>query len=98
MPAANLGRHYGASLAAGGASQRLEPANGRRVLLIIQNTGANPALVRFGTDVTGNGEDFSIAALDFLGYTIPSNCPKGSINALSVLGTTLSIQVENLPS
>ena len=67
------------------------PQGPNRVGLIIQNTGDNPALIRFEIGVQFDGGDFELAPGAMLPWTHPDNCPHSQISAYSELGTTLAV-------
>jgi len=79
-------------ICAANQAQRPAPAVGSRILLSIQNTGANPGLVRFGNDVRGDGGDMALGAGGFSPlFDKPETCPNDALNFFSALGTTFSV-------
>lgn len=79
---------YQVVTAAGAASTRPVPENPKRVGFVIQNTGANPGLLRFGAPVASNGSDLTIAAGDRFTWNQADTCPLESMNFASTLTTT----------
>lgn len=88
-------KHYGAAPLAGTnnptGSLRVTPANPKRISLLIQNTGANPGLVRFEEPIQGNGSDLLFAAGAGLLWDKSDACPVSAINVGSELGTSFAI-------
>lgn len=88
-------KHYGEAPAAGtnnpGGSITVTPANPKRIALLIQNTGANPGLVRFEEPIQGDGSDLLFAAGAGLLWDRADTCPVSAINVGSALGTTFAI-------
>ena len=104
MPAGDrITMQYGTTLAAGtdtpASSVRISPkaGAGRRTLLMIQNTGANPGLVRFGEPILGDGTDLLFTPGSGLLFDRASTCPEGAINLGSNLGTTFAILEQVTP-
>lgn len=99
MPANKPGvqtvKHYGfASLANADVTQgtvRVAPNNPNRTLITIQNTGANPGLLRWGEPCKGDGSDQVIAAGQDKTYDQADTCPVEAINLASIAGTTWAI-------
>lgn len=82
-------KQYG--LDATARNERIAPQTPGRLLLVIQNTGANPLLVRFMSDAREDGFDFEIAAGAMLQFDNPETCPEEAINLMSPLGTTAAV-------
>lgn len=101
MPANKPGvqsiKHYGAvskaTLAANipNESERVAPLAPNRTLLVVQNTGANPGLLRFGEPCKGDGTDLVVAAGAFVSWDQADTCPVEAINLVSILGTSWAI-------
>lgn len=102
MPANKPGvqsmKHYGAvsvatvlALIEANGSKRVAPAAPDRTLLLIQNTGANPGLLRFSESCKGDGSDLVIAVGSFWLWDQADTCPVEAVNLASVLGTTWAI-------
>lgn len=72
-------------------SKRFTPQTPGRILLVIQNTGANPANIRVVDETRDDGGNFELAAGDFLRFDQPGTVPQEAINASSELGTTLAV-------
>lgn len=84
-------RQYVVIVPAGEAS-RPSPAVGMRVMLSIQNTGANPGLVRFADVVRLDGGDMVLAAGQFSPlWNQRETCPNEALNFYSAAGTTFSV-------
>lgn len=66
------------------------PGNPDRSMLLVQNTGANIGLLRFGGAVLGDGSDTSFDPGAGLLFDRATTCPEASIYIGSVLGTTFS--------
>lgn len=100
MPAGKPGtqsiKHYGAVSTANAdvakGSVRVAPASADRTFFTIQNTGANPGLLRFGEPCKGDGSDivFAINSPPMV-WDQADTCPVEAINLASVLGTTWAI-------
>lgn len=73
------------------AGQRVSvtPAGARRVLLEIQNTGANEVKYRWENAVQNDGGDFLLAPRERIIYREP--CPVAALNLYSVAGSTVAI-------
>ena len=89
MQAISQGNTYGVTLPAAVARNGVAPNQPKRVQLLIQNTGANPATVKFGQPCNSALDGFVLAAGALLNLHDP--CPPESLNFFSTLGTTLSI-------
>lgn len=73
-------------------SVRLSPATPNRTFLLIQNTGANPGLLRLGNKVQADGGDLTVPAGGAFGpFDIAETCPTESIDIGSALATTWAI-------
>ena len=96
MPHANSSRvqQYLVRLPAAVAVNSVSPATPERNLLTVQNTGANPALLRFEYPVTQDGSDLVLLPGD-APLLFDTVVPVQSLNFLSVLGTTIAV-VEGL--
>jgi hypothetical protein len=91
MPRAKI-RQYGVQSKAGEKSTRPTPAVGDRIFLVIQNTGANPGLLRFGGPVRGDGSDLLFAAGSApLIFDQADSCPNDDLNFQSTLGTSWAV-------
>jgi len=88
-------KHYGGLAKAGTnnaqTSVRVTAANPKRILLMIQNTGANPGLVRFEEPIQGDGSDMLFESKSGLVFDRSDTCPQGAVNIGSELGTTFMI-------
>lgn len=73
------------------ASVRAAPQTPGRVSLWIQNTGANPGLLRFKENIQGDLGDFTLAPGAFFPTDLSSPCPTEAINVGSAAGTTFAI-------
>lgn len=90
MPALRT-KQYGIVSTAAATSVRPGPAVPNRRYLMIQNTGANPGLFRFGGSTRGDGSDMLFAAGTGVILSTESVCPIEDLNFSSVLGTTWSV-------
>jgi hypothetical protein len=72
-------------------SIRAAPQTPGRIALWIQNTGAQPGLLRFKENVQGDGGDFAIAVGAFFPVDLSAPCPTEAINLGSAAGTTFAI-------
>lgn len=94
---------YGTTLPAGSdtptTSVRISPkaGAGRRTMLMIQNTGLNPGLVRFGEPILGDGTDLLFTPGSGLVFDRSETCPEGAINLGSNLGTSFAILEQVTP-
>lgn len=86
-----LSKQYVVTLAAGQERVGISPQNPDRRQYTVQNTGANPALLRFENAVQFDGGDFEIASKASLSFHNPDTCPRERVNVYSALGTTLAI-------
>lgn len=88
-------KHYGGLAVAGSntpqTSVRVAPTNPKRILLMIQNTGANAGLVRFEEPIQGDGSDILFAPGAGLLFDRGDTCPQGAVNVGSSAGTTFTI-------
>lgn len=99
MPAGKIGvqtlKHYGAVSDVGSntvnSSKRVAPLNPNRTHLTLQNTGANPGVLRFSEPVRGDGSDILINTAQILVFDQADTCPVEAINLGSALGTTWAI-------
>lgn len=86
---------YGVRLEAGTntpeTSVRVAAGNPERTMLLIQNTGANDGLVRFGGPILGDGTDILFTAGSGLLWDREMTCPESSMDFGSALGTTFTI-------
>ena len=76
-----------------GENVRPAPHTPERVLLFIQNTGANPLQVSF-EDEAGeavDGGDFILTSMAYMKFDNPDTCPSESVNLRSALGTTAAV-------
>lgn len=72
--------------------QRPTPAVPNRVMLLIQNTGANPGLVRFVGEVRQDGGDIVLAAGAFSPlWDQKDSTPNDALNFFSTAGTTFAV-------
>jgi hypothetical protein len=89
---------YGVTCTAGAAVQPTA-AVPNRIMLSIQNTGANPGLVRLGGPVRNDGSDMFLAAGQFSPlWDKAETCPTDQLNFFSALGTTFSVIETVLPN
>ena len=95
MPADKATMQYGVTLPGGSntpaTSVRVAAKNARRTLLVIQNTGAQDGLLRFGEPVQGDGTDMLFTAGSGLVWDREMTCPELAINLGSANGTTFTI-------
>lgn len=87
----NRTQQYSVTCPAGELVTGVSPHVPKRVLLVIQNTGANPGLFRIEKQVQLDGGDYVIAAGAELRFVEPENCPSESLNFYSALGTTFAV-------
>lgn len=100
MPQANL-KQYKAVLVANSApqtssAQAIAPANPKRCFLVMQNNGANAALVQFNNPVKGDLSDLNIPAgsafiFDQTFNDGTGNVPTGAIYMAATALTTVAI-------
>jgi hypothetical protein len=84
-------RQYPVVVAAG-VFARPAPAVGNRVMLLIQNTGSQPGLVRFGTSVRSDLGDLQLASGEKSPlWNIPDTTPNEALNFFSTFGTTFAV-------
>lgn len=91
-------KQFPVPLAAGQAVVGVSPARSpndkvQRSIMIIQNTGPNPAQYRWENPVQGDGGDLTLAP--FASDIWRDPCPRERLSVSSALGTTLAI-VEGL--
>lgn len=67
------------------------PTNPARLALFIQNTGANPGLVRFGGPTQGNLSDILFAAGAWIKWDRPDSCPLEAVAVSSAAATAWCI-------
>jgi hypothetical protein len=70
---------------------RAAPKNVQRSMLLIENTGDNDGLVRFGEPVLGDGSDILFTSGSGLLWDRSATCPEASLNFGSADGTTFSV-------
>lgn len=90
MPA-RKSKHYPAVTGPNADTDPVVPANERRVALFIQNTGANPGLVRFAGATQGNGSDMAFPAGFVQRWDQADTTPLESISVSSAAATTWCI-------
>lgn len=90
-------QQYLVRLAAGENKQGIAPNTPNRTKLVVQNTGANPALLKFngkivgaGGATIGDGSEFVLYAGD-MPFTFSDPCPVEAFSIASILGTTVSV-------
>lgn len=89
MPAS---KHYGfLTAAATQPDAAVSPDNAGRVSLFIQNTGANPGLLRFGNPCKVDGTDIAVAAGAAIQFNENSAIIRQSFWLYSALATTWAI-------
>lgn len=100
MPQVNIKQYRSVCAAASApqtsSSQAVAPANPRRSFIVLQNNGANPALVQFNNFVKNDGSDLAIPAgsafiFDQTFSDGTFNGPTGAIYIASVLGTVVAV-------
>jgi hypothetical protein len=94
MPAPRTKQYRGVSAAGSNTpttSKRISPNTPNRLMLTIQNTGANPGLLHFSEPVQGDGSDILFAVGQILIFDQPGTCPTEAINVGSTLGTTWAL-------
>lgn len=84
-------RNYPVIAAAGQFVNGVIPANPKRVLLVIQNTGVNPGRFRFEQPVQNDAGDQVLASMERVILDNPDTCPAEGVNFLSDLGTTFAV-------
>jgi hypothetical protein len=64
------------------------PQNPTRIAITIQNTGANPGVMRFGAPPQGSGQDFAWSAGFLYGWDQRDTCPQEAVFLASVAATS----------
>lgn len=88
-------KNYGINARAGSDNPQtcvqVVPNSPNRAMLLIQNTGGNPGVVRFDGPVQGDGSDLLFDAGSGLLFDRADTCPENLIAFGSALGTTFTV-------